>query len=94
MVDARKGIRSLYADVVDRNVVKATLDEMLSRGLPKEIYDKRLDEAIELGLIPVVGKTKIKGRLMTKDDLLTSEDILNGLQNAPYDADKNWYGVN
>jgi hypothetical protein len=74
------------------NVIEATLAEMRARGLPKEVYDRYREEAIELGLIPVPGKSRIGGKLLRKEDLLQVEDILAPV---PEDFRKNryWYGV-
>lgn len=92
---ARQGVRELYSEVLKKNVILETLNEMRKRGLPDKIYYEKLDEAIELGLIPVEGKTLIKGRLLKDEDLLKAADILQGIDIAdPYANDKNWYGVN
>lgn len=92
MLQGRNALRKIYADVLEKNSIVATLKEMRNRGLPKELYKKYLDEATELGLIPVVGKSKIAGRPMTEDDILTASDIL-----APIDdrlsSNHYWYGV-
>lgn len=93
MVPARKTLRTLYSKALKSNVVAETLKEMRARGLPEAVYLKRLQEATELGLIPVVGKTKFKSRLLQVDDLLKSEDILKDLESDPYGLDLNWYGV-
>jgi len=92
MLEGRTALRGIYAETLDNNVIKMTLDEMRSRGLPKEIYDAYLQEAIEKGLIPVAGKSRVGGRLLTKEDILTKEDVL---QAVPYDFQQNygWYGV-
>ena len=76
MLKARNALRQIYANALERNVIKATLDEMRARGLPKDLYDKYLNEAIEFGLIPVVGRSKIGGRLLRDTDILTTKDIL------------------
>jgi hypothetical protein len=68
------------------------LDEMRSRGMPKELYDKYLEEAIELGLIPVVGRSRVGGRLLQDTDILKREDILKEI--PPWFKDNfGWYGV-
>ena len=61
---------------MDANSIKATLDEMRARGFPDDLYHKYLDEAIEIGLIPVAGRSRVGGKLLTK------EDILNKIQGA------------
>jgi len=93
MVRARNALRQLYANTLKRNVIKSTLDEMRSRGLPKELYNKYLEEAIAIGLIPVPGKSIVGGRVLTEKDILTDADIL---ANIPEGFKNNyaWYGVN
>jgi len=66
MLESRHALRKLYAQTLKTNVIKATLDEMLARGLPKSIYNKYLDEAIDIGLIPVPGRSKIGDRILTE----------------------------
>lgn len=92
MLKARKALRKIYAEMLNRNVIKSTLDEMRARGLPKILYDKYLEEAIEIGLIPIIGKSKINGRLMTIDDILIQDDILKELPDD-FINDYGWYGV-
>jgi SPP1 gp7 family putative phage head morphogenesis protein len=92
MLKARQALREIYAKMLNQSVVKMTLDEMLKRGLPKEIYDKFLNEAIDIGLIPVVGRSRVGGRLLTIDDILTEEDILQQVP-ADFKEDLGWYGV-
>jgi SPP1 gp7 family putative phage head morphogenesis protein len=93
MVNARDGLRVLYADTLDSNVIKATLDEMLKRGLPRELYDSYLEEAIETGLIPVVGKSRVGGKLLRESDILKKEDVLRNVSSG-FKEDYGWYGVN
>jgi hypothetical protein len=92
MVAAREAIRHIYANAVETQTLKWTLDEMLARGLPKAIYDAYLDEAELLGLIPVIGKSKIDGRLMTKADILTKEDVLKPIK-YDFKTDYGFYGI-
>lgn len=92
MLKARNALRQIYANALERNVIKSTLDEMRARGLPKNLYDKYLNEAIELGLIPVVGRSKIGGRLLRDTDILTTKDILKEVPQN-FDNDYGWYGV-
>jgi hypothetical protein len=92
MLEARRALRQNYAKALDRNVIKMTLDEMLKRGLPKEIYDRYLEEAIEKGLIPTPGKSRINGKLMKDTDILLREDILQEIPEG-FSTDYGWYGV-
>jgi len=92
MTKARKALRKIYGEVMDKNVIKMTLDEMRSRGLPKDLYDKYLKEAIESGLTPVAGKSKIAGKTMTEEDILKALDILEDVPDG-FNADRAWYGV-
>jgi SPP1 gp7 family putative phage head morphogenesis protein len=92
MMKARTALRNIYARAMEKNVIKLTLDEMRSRGMPKELYDKYLNEAIELGLIPVVGRSRVGGRLLQDTDILKREDILKEI--PPWFKDNfGWYGV-
>jgi SPP1 gp7 family putative phage head morphogenesis protein len=92
MLEAREALKKIYAEALEKNVVRLTLEEMRARGLPQEIYERYLEEAIESGLIPVIGKSRINGRLMKESDILKIEDIL---KNTPRDfkSDYGWYGV-
>lgn len=92
MLKARNALRGIYAQTLSRNVIKSTLDEMLARGLPKELYDKYLNEAIEIGLIPVPGKSRIGGRLVTEADILKEQDIIAPVPSG-FKDDYGWYGV-
>jgi hypothetical protein len=92
MLKAREGLRKLYADMLDRNVIRLTLEEMRARGLPDDLYQKYMNEAIESGLIPVIGRSRINGRLMTDADILLPEDILRKIDND-FKSDFGWYGV-
>lgn len=92
MLKARNALRGIYAQTLSRNVIKATLDEMLARGLPKDLYDKYLNEAIEIGLIPVPGKSKIGGKLISDRDILKETDILAPVPTG-FKDDYGWYGV-
>jgi SPP1 gp7 family putative phage head morphogenesis protein len=94
MLKGRTALRGIYADVLKNNVVKTTLDEMLARGLPKDVYDQYLNEAIDTGLIPVAGRSVVGGKILTQADILTADDILVG-NDKPYDFENNtgFYGV-
>lgn len=92
MLKARNALRQIYATTLSRNVIKSTLDEMLARGLPKEAYDRYLKEAIDIGLIPVAGKSVIGGRIVTEADILNELDILKEIP-AGFKSDYGWYGV-
>ena len=93
MLEARKALREIYAESLDKNVIKMTLDEMRARGLPKDLYNKYMEEAVELGLIPIPGKSRIGGRLVKESDILRVEDILRDLPDD-FKSDYGWYGVN
>ena len=92
MLQAKAALKKIYARTLDANSVKATLDEMLARGLPREIYNKYMDEAIEIGLIPVAGRSRVGGRLLTESDILTKEDILRDIQEN-FEKNLSWYGI-
>jgi len=93
MLKARNALRKIYAETLDNNVVLMTLKEMKARGLPKEIYDKYLEEAIEKGLVPVAGKSKVGGKIIGDKDILKKEDILKEVP-SNFESDYGWYGVN
>ena len=92
MLKARAALREIYAKTLDQNVIVNTLNEMRARGFPKELYDKYMEEAIELGLIPIAGKSKIGGKTITSKDILTREDILQKVPSG-FRTDYGWYGV-
>lgn len=92
MLKAKSALKSIYARTLDANSVKATLDEMLKRGFPKELYNKYMDEAVELGLIPVAGKSRVGGRVLTQSDILTKEDILRDIKEN-FEKNLSWYGI-
>lgn len=92
LLKAKQAIRESYAEAVQTSPIRATLNEMKSRGLPRDIYNKYLEEAIQLGLIPVVGRSRVGGKLLTDTDILTHTDIL---ENVPlgFDSNRGWYGI-
>ena len=92
MLDARTGLRDIYGEAVGKNSIVLTLNEMRSRGLSQELYDKYLNEAIDTGLIPVLGRSRINGRLMTKDDILTKDDVLAPVLEK-FKHNRYWYGI-
>jgi SPP1 gp7 family putative phage head morphogenesis protein len=92
MLKARQALREIYAQTLDKNVIKMTLDEMRARGLPKALYDKYFDEAVELGLIPIPGKSKVGGKVLKESDILKREDILKEVPKG-FSDDYGWYGV-
>ena len=92
MLKGRSALRHLYAKTLKTNVIKEVLDEMLARGLPKEVYDRYLKEAIDEGLIPIKGVSKINGKFMIEDDILKQEDILKEIREN-FEEDYGWYGV-
>jgi hypothetical protein len=94
MIKARAGLRELYAEAVSKQSIKATLDEMHARGLPDELYQKYLDEAIDTGIIPVAGRSRINGVLLKESDILTEEHILSPIpEPSKYDNDLGFYGI-
>jgi hypothetical protein len=92
MLKARQALRQIYARALKGEAVKKTLDEMRSRGLPKEIYDEFLNEAIDSGLIPIVGRSRVGGKLLTEEDILTTDDILEEVPEG-FMSNRGWYGV-
>ena len=92
MLKARNALRKIYAKMLDRNVIKMTLEEMRKRGLPEEIYQRYLNEAIDVGLIPVPGRSRVGGRLLKESDILIPSDILKEVPKGFAD-DYGWYGV-
>ena len=92
MLRARQALRQIYANALDKNVIKMTLDEMRARGLSTELYNKYLNEAIDTGLIPIVGRSRVGGKLLQDTDILTTKDILKDIP-AGFKDDYGWYGV-
>ena len=93
MVDAKLEIRRIFANALESNSVKQTLDLLRERGLPKEIYNKYLNEAIDTGIIPVVGRSRVGGRVITEEDILKRSDILQELPREFWKNDKSFYGI-
>jgi len=92
MIPARQGIKEIYAKAVDSQSLLWTLKEMRARGMPKEMYNAYLDEAERIGLIPVVGKSVVGGKTLTKDDILKREDVLVPLKND-FKTNRYFYGI-
>lgn len=92
MLTSRQALREIYAIAVKSESVKATLDEMLARGLPRALYNQYMDEAIDIGIIPVAGRSRVGGKLLTKADILTYEDILQKVPNE-FKDNRYWYGI-
>jgi SPP1 gp7 family putative phage head morphogenesis protein len=92
MLAGRKALREIYATMLDSNVVFNTLTEMRNRGLPKELFDKYLNEAIDTGLIPVAGRSVIGGRVIIESDILKKSDILAPIPEG-FSEDLGFYGV-
>ena len=92
MVSAKAALREMYADAVTRDSVKQTLDLMLDRGLPIDIYNKYLEEAILKGIIPVPGKSRIGGKLLTEEDILKRSDITAPIP-LGFKRDLGFYGL-
>lgn len=92
MLKARSALREIYAEALKNNVIKMTLEEMRRRGLPKELYDRYMEEAIAIGLIPVPGVSRVGGKILTIEDILTEADIKQAIPEG-FTNDKGWYGV-
>lgn len=92
MLNARNALRKIYAKTLDRNVIVSTLDEMKARGLPQELYDKYLNEAIDIGLIPIAGRSVVGGKVLKESDILLKSDILKEVP-SDFENDYGWYGV-
>jgi len=89
---AKLALYDLYKRALSSNSIKATLDEMRKRGLPKELYDKWLNTAIEKGLIPIPGRSKVGGKLLRESDILSIEDFLK-FNAADFTTNRSWYGI-
>jgi hypothetical protein len=92
MLPGRAALRNIYARTVERESIRATLDEMHARGLPDELYNQYLNEAIDKGLIPVAGRSVVGGRVLTQGDILTTEDVLQQIPEG-FSQDYGFYGV-
>ncbi|MDB4575340.1 minor capsid protein [bacterium] len=92
MVEGRNALRGIYAETLQKNVIRMTLQEMKKRGLPKAVHDDYLEEAIELGLIPIPGRSKVGGKKVTENDILKAKDILEEVPEG-FASDYSWYGV-
>jgi hypothetical protein len=93
MLKARKALRQIYARALEKNVILMVLDEMRARGFPKELYDKYLNEAIKIGLIPRAGISEIDGKIMQESDILKIQDILREIPDDEFLDDLYFYGV-
>jgi len=94
MYASKVELRKIYANSVDKNTIKLTLDLLRKRGLPKEAYDKFLNEAIDKGLIPVAGRSKVGGKILTEKDILTKEDVLQEIRDDFWNDNFGFYGIN
>lgn len=92
MIKAKRALRKMYAEALERNVIKLTLDEMLARGLPQETYNRFLNEAIDIGLIPIPGRSRVGGKILTEEDILKASDILRNIPDG-FQQDLSWYGI-
>ncbi len=92
MLEARHALRQIYANTLQRNIIIDTLDEMKARGLPQAEYDKFLNEAIDIGLIPVAGRSIIGGKIVTEKDILKVEHILEKVDEN-FDKNRYFYGI-
>ena len=61
-------------------------------GMGKDLYEKYLTEAIDIGLIPIAGKSRVGGKLLKESDILTDKDILKDIPKG-FKNDYGWYGV-
>ena len=93
MIKAKNELRRLYAKAVTTDTIKATLDLLKERGLPKELYTKYMDEAMDKGLIPVPGRSIVGGKVLSKEDILTAQDILEDIPVEFWKNDKGFYGI-
>jgi hypothetical protein len=93
MLEGKLALRKMFANALESNSVKKTLDLLKERGLPQELYDKYLNEAIDSGIIPVLGRSKIGGRVITEEDILNRSDILQELPREFWKNDKSFYGI-
>ena len=93
MLKAKEALRGIYAGVLEANSVKATLDLLRERGLPKALYDQYLEEAIEKGIIPVVGKSRIGNKILTDQDILKVKDILKEVPKEFWKHNEGFYGI-
>jgi SPP1 gp7 family putative phage head morphogenesis protein len=92
MLNARNALRKIYAKMLDRNIIISTLNEMRDRGLPQELYDQYLEEAIQIGLVPIAGKSVVGGKVLKESDILNKDDILKEIPKG-FKNDYGWYGV-
>jgi hypothetical protein len=92
MLQARKALRGIYGSVLERNVIQSTLDEMKARGLPKELYDKYLNEAKDIGLIPISGRSVVGGKVLKDSDILQFKEVVKEIPDG-FKDDYGWYGV-
>lgn len=92
MLKARKALRAIYGEVLERNVIQATLDEMKARGLPQELYDKYLNEAKDIGLIPISGRSTVGGKTLKDEDILKFKDVIQAIPDG-FEDDYGWYGI-
>lgn len=90
MPRAKDALRQEYARAATASNVRATLDEMRRRGLPGEEYERFLEEAISIGIIPVPGRSVVGGKTLTTEDILTAEDILDRTSRG---MNRSWYAV-
>ena len=92
MIQARQALRGIYADVLKKNVIAETLLEMKNRGLPEHLYNQYLNEAIDIGLIPVAGRSRVGDYVLKDSDILKADDILQKLPDG-FKQDYGWYGI-
>jgi DNA-directed RNA polymerase len=92
LLKSRDALREIYANVLDKNVILDTLNEMRDRGLSKELYDKYLNEAIDIGLIPIAGRSVVGGKKLQESDILKKSDVLVKITHD-FKGNHYWYGI-
>ena len=92
LLKAKAALRTQYANAVTANSIEATLLEMRKRGMPEALYQQYRNEAIDIGLIPVVGRSRIGGKSLREEDVLTPEDVLASIPPG-FKSNRSWYGI-
>ena len=92
MLDGRDALRQIMARAVDSQSIESTLKEMRKRGLPKEIYDRYLEQAKDEGLIPVPGRSVVGGKILKEEDILTKPMVLEPVKHD-FKSNRYFYGV-
>jgi len=92
LTEAKNALRRIYSELVETSPIEATLKEMRDRGLPRSLYNQYLNEAKDIGLIPVVGRSVVGGKTLTEDDILKAIDILEEIPSG-FTKNRGWYGI-